>query len=225
MGFGFPESRAATSGALRFLDALCTCAGCARRFASRKLDATKLAAKARQLVAAGRAGDAKGATPLERPEEIGPWLVRQLGAAESAGMLSARKESLVALVQEVRRRLPPGVALHAVAHPSPFVGGRALGGGLLALDDLLDGFTLDGPADVATVDAKSLAAAVKSARTAALPTSAFTLRLALPAAERRDHVAALLKSASGEGLASIRLAGAGAWPAAAITDLRNALAG
>jgi len=221
VGFGFPESRAALDGALRFLDALCGCAGCARRGAARKLDVAKLAAKGRKLVeAAGGASATKGAPPLERPEEIGPWLVRQLGAGEAAVLLSVRRESLVAQVQDVRRRLPPGVALRSVAHPSPFVGGRALGGGLVALADLLDGFTLDGPADLATADAKSLAAAVKSARTAAQPSSAFTLRLALPGPEGRDATKSLLRAAIGEGLAAVRFAGTSRWSDTDLAELR-----
>src|SRR5262249_31108911 len=81
--------------------------------------------------------------PIERPEEIGPWLARELGAAESANVLSARRETVVSLIGEVRKRVPRDIHLHAMAHPSPFVTGAAIGGGLLALGELVDAFVLN----------------------------------------------------------------------------------
>ncbi len=222
-GFGFPDSRAAASGAARFLEALCTCEGCARRLATRQLDATRIASKVKKLIETARAEAGKESTPLERPEEIGPWLVKQLGAMESAALLSVRRESLVALVQEVQKALPKGVVLQAVAHPSPFAGGRALGGGLLALTDWLESFTLELAATDDPLDAPRLAAIVKSARTAAMPTSRFTLRLPMPPLERRTEQVAALRAAAKEGLAGVRLVGAASWPDNELVALRGAL--
>lgn len=219
---GLPKSDAALPGAGRFLAALCRCDGCARRLATRQLDAAKLAAKVEKALADVRAGKVTG--PLERPEEIGPWLVKQLGGAESAALLSVRRESLVALVQEVRKRVAKTVELQALAHPSPFVGGRAIGGGLLALADWLAGFTLDRSTDAEALAPERLAAAVKSARTAALPTSRFTLRLPLPDARERPALIAALQAAAKEGLAAVRLVDAASWPEADLVALRTALA-
>ncbi|MBL8841033.1 MAG: hypothetical protein JNL90_05810 [Planctomycetes bacterium] len=225
--YGFPDhgsqgNDGALPGAGRFLAALCRCEGCTRRLATRQLDAAKVAAKVDKALADVRTGKATG--PLERPEEIGPWLVKQLGGAESAALLSVRRESLVALVQEVRKRVAKTIELQALAHPSPFVGGRAIGGGLLALADWLAGFTLDLASDPEALQPERLAAAVKSARTAALPTSRFTLRLPLPDARERPALIAALQAAAKEGLAAVRVVDAASWPEADLVALRTALA-
>ncbi|MSR46837.1 MAG: hypothetical protein EXS13_07220 [Planctomycetes bacterium] len=223
VGFGFPAGGEEGVRAQRFLAALCECAGCVRRLAARQFDGAKLIAKAKKLIAASAAASA-GGTALERPEEIGPWLVKQLGASESAALLATRKEALVGAVQEVRKVLPAGVVLRAVAHPSPFVGGRALGGGLLALSDWLDGFTLDAATPATTAPA-TIAAAVKSARSAALPTSRFTLRLALPPPSECAALIAQLKAAEKEGAVAVRCFDTATWSDAQLEAVGKEFAG
>lgn len=229
-GFGFPDGDPDAPPAARFLGALCRCAGCLRRLAARGLDGAKLLAKAAGLAGAATRAAATG-TALARPEEIGPWLVQQLGARESAALLATRKEALAAMVQAIRKRLPTGAVLRARAHPSPFVGGMRLGGGLLALSDWLDGFTLDAPAPAPGADAPdpaTLAAAVKSARSAALPESRFAVRIAAPKAAAAPALTPLARAARKEGAVALRLVSDGrcaapdlaAWQAA-LADLRD----
>jgi hypothetical protein len=161
-------------GAHDFLLSLCFCESCARRMAQRKVDAARTAEKARRLVKAhlDRGGAAAGGA-LDRPEEIGPWLAKEFGAVESANLLSARREAVVSLIGEIRKRVPKGVRLRAMAHPSPFVTGAAIGGGLLALGEWVDGFILN----LFHGDAARMRAEVKSARTAATPATRFAANL------------------------------------------------
>jgi hypothetical protein len=225
--FGFPEGDPAAPPAARFLATLCHCAGCLRRLAARGLDGAKLLSKARGLSGAASQA-AGGGVPLTRPEEIGPWLVKQLGARESAALLATRKESLAAMTQELRKHLVAGTVLRARAHPSPFVGGERFGGGLLALSDWLDGFTIDAPPappGAAMPDAATLAAAVKSARSAALPESRFTVRLAAPAADAAATLSPLARASRKEGAAALRLVSDGSADSGTAAAWKSALAG
>lgn len=224
VGFGFPAGDSSAPPAARFLAALCSCSGCLRRLAARQLDGAKLVAKARALAQSAREA-AEGGTALARAEEIGPWLVKQLGAKELAALLATRKEALAAMVQEVRKRLAGGAVLRAIVHPSPFVGGRALGGGLLALSDWLDGFTLDA-AGTAAGEGAAAGAAIKSARTAALPTSRFTARLAAPAASAASAtLPTLLRAIVKEGVSGVRLVSDGRCADAEVAAWKAALSG
>ncbi len=187
-------------GAHDFLLSLCVCPHCATRMATRTLDARRLAEKARKLVKEflDRGGSGEGEPRLERPEEIGPWLAKRLGAAECASLLSARRESVVSLIEEIRRRVPRLVRLRAMAHPSPFVTGAAIGGGLLALGDLVDSFILN----LFHGDCARMRVEVKSARTAATPATRFAANLRAFAPDSEDATSFLekVKSVRAEGI-------------------------
>jgi hypothetical protein len=92
------------------------------------------------------------------------------------------------------------VELHVMAHPSPFVTGAAIGGGLIALDELVDGFILN----LFHGDVARMRAEVRSARTAATPTTSFAANLrAFPpdsesAASFAEKVAAVRAEGVGE---------------------------
>ena len=188
-------------GAHDFLLSLCFCSSCAKRMAARKVDAAKFAEKARKLVKTflERGGETKGGA-LNLPEEIGPWLAREIGALESANVMSARRETVVSLIAEIRERVAEDVELHVMAHPSPFVTGAAIGGGLLALGELVDGFILN----LFHGDVARMRAEVRSARTAATPTTSFAANLrAFPpdstsAASFAEKVAAVRAEGVGE---------------------------
>jgi hypothetical protein len=213
-------------GAHDFLLSLCFCESCGRRMAAREIAAARLAEKARKLVKEflERGGPEPGAPRLERPEEIGPWLVKRLGARECASVLSVRKECVVSLLGEVRRRVPAKVKLHAMAHPSPFVTGAAIGGGLLALGDLVDSFILNfhhlGPGDVARLRAE-----IRSARTAATPTTRFSanLRAFPPDAESEAQFIEKVAAARAEGLDEIRVYHYGLMPRASFAWVKRAM--
>lgn len=206
MGYGHAshhdKSAVRLDGAHDFLLSLCFCESCAKRMALRKVDAARTAERARKLVKLHL--DHGGAAPggaLDRPEEIGPWLAREFGAVESANLLSARRETVVSLMAEVRKRVPQGVRLRAMAHPSPFVTGAAIGGGLLALGDLVDAFILNlFHGDVARVRAE-----VKSARTAATPATRFAanLRAFPPDSESAASFAEKVAAVRAEGAAEL----------------------
>jgi hypothetical protein len=187
-----------------FLLSLCFCENCAKRMALRKVDAAKTAERARKLVKSylERGGETKGTT-LTLPEEIGPWLAKEFGALESANLLSARRETVVTLIAEVRKRVPPKIALVAMAHPSPFVTGAAIGGGLLALGELVDGFILN----LFHGDAARMRAEVRSARTASTPTTPFAanLRAFPPDSETAAAFAEKVAAVRAEGAAALRV--------------------
>jgi hypothetical protein len=194
-------------GAHDFLLSLCFCESCARRMAQRKVDAARTAEKARKLVklhldrGGAAPGDAAAGGALNRPEEIGPWLAREFGAIESANLLSARRETVVSLIAEVRRRVPREVKLRAMAHPSPFVTGAAIGGGLLALGDLVDAFILN----LFHGDAARMRVEVRSARTAATPATRFAanLRAFPPDSESAASFAEKVAAVRAEGAAEL----------------------
>jgi hypothetical protein len=210
-------------GAHEFLLSVCFCDACAKRMAARKVDAAGVAARARTLVKAhlDRGGAPAGA-PSMRAEEIGPWLAKEVGALEMANLMSARRETVVSLIGEVRKRVPRSVALHAMAHPSPFVTGAAIGGGLLALGEWVDAFILNlFRADVAQVRAD-----VKSARSAATPATRFLANLRAFAPDSDSAAAFQQKAAAAleEGAVALRVYHYGLMPRAHFDWVKPALA-
>ena len=182
-------------GAHGFLLSFCCCEHCSARLAVRKVEMKSLAEKACKLVQRFRdqGVPAAGAAPLSKPEEIGPWLARELGGKECAALLSIRREAVVELLQEIRQRVPKRVKLHAMAHPSPFVTGAAIGGGLLALDPIVDAFILE----LFHADATRMRAEVLSARTAAKPTTKFFANLRAGGPDGEGATAVLAAGAVG----------------------------
>jgi hypothetical protein len=210
-------------GAHEFLLSVCFCDACAKRMAARKVDAASVAARARTLVKAhlDRGGAPAGA-PAMKAEEIGPWLAKEVGALEMANLMSARRETVVSLIGEVRKRVPRSVALHAMAHPSPFVTGAAIGGGLLALGEWVDAFILNlFRADVALVRAD-----VKSARSAATPATRFLANLRAFAPDSDSAAAFQQKAAAAleEGAVALRVYHYGLMPRAHFDWVKPALA-
>jgi hypothetical protein len=211
-------------GAHDFLLSVCFCQHCTRRMQSRDLDAKKLAEKARRLVKdyLDRGGPEAGNPRLEKPEEIGPWLTKQLGAKECAALLSVRKEVVVSLVEDVRKRVPPEIELTAMVHPSPFKTGSEIGGGLLALGDVVDAFVLN----LFHGDVAKMRAEVKSARTAATPETRFfvNLRAFAPDSENEASFREKAKAVTDEGAAGLRIYHYGLMPRANFPWVRAALA-
>jgi len=210
-------------GAHDFLLSLCFCDHCARRMATRQVEARRMAGTARRLLKEflERGGPAAGAPRLDRAEEIGPWLARSLGAKECAGVLSVRRECVVSLVEEVRRRVPKEVKLRAMAHPSPFVTGAAIGGGLLALGDRVDAFVLN----LFHGDAVRMRAEVKSARTAATPSTRFaaSLRAFPPDSEDEAQFLAKVDAVRAEGIEELCVYHFGLMPRASFAWVKKAL--
>jgi hypothetical protein len=208
-------------GAHDFLLSLCVCDACARRMATRQVDVKRLAEKARRLVKEYLDRGGPAGARLDKAEEIGPWLVKALGPKECASVLSVRKETVVTLLEEARRRVPKGVKLHAMAHPSPFVTGAAIGGGLLALGDVADAFVLN----LFHGDAARMRAEVKSARTAATPATRFFANLRAFPPDSPTEASFLEKVAAvrAEGLETLRVYHYALLPRAHFAWVRTAL--
>ena len=215
-------------GAHDFLLSLCFCEHCTRPMAARKVVVAKMAEKTRALVkefldrggAPGRNGEAH--ERLDKPEQIGPWLARELGAKEFASVLSVRKQVVVSLVEGIRKAVPSKVKLFAMAHPSPFVTGAAIGGGLLALGEIVDGFVLN----LFHGDAARMRAEVKSARTAATPATRFFANLRAVPPDSRTEAEFVEKAVAvrGEGIAGFRVYHYGLIPRANFAWVKKALA-
>jgi hypothetical protein len=210
-------------GAHEFLLSVCFCKECAKRMAARKVDAERIAARARTLVKSHLDGGGApvGAAPM-KAEEIGPWLAKEIGALEAANVMSARRETVVSLIGEVRKRVPKHVALHAMAHPSPFVTGAAIGGGLLALGEWVDAFILN----LFREEPAQVRADVKSARTAATPTTRFlaNLRAFAPDSATAESFRSKAAAALEEGAVALRVYHYGLMPRAHFAWVKPALA-
>jgi hypothetical protein len=208
-----------------FLLSFCCCSACSKRAAARRVDVANIAEKARKLVKEflERGGPEPGGARLDRPEEIGPWLTKRLGAAEFAAFLSVRRETVVSLVQELRERVPAKVKLHAMAHPSPFVTGAAIGGGLVALAEVVDATILNlFHADGAS--AARVASLVKTARTAATPAMEFfvNLRAFAPDSESEASFVEKVAAAAREGVSGLRVYHYGLMPRANFAWVKRA---
>jgi len=210
-------------GAHEFLLSVCFCKECAKRMAARKVDAERIAARARTLVKShlDGGGAPPGALPM-KAEEIGPWLAKEIGALEAANVMSARRETVVSLIGEVRKRVPRNVALHAMAHPSPFVTGAAIGGGLLALGEWVDAFILN----LFREEPAQVRADVKSARTTATPATRFlaNLRAFAPDSATAESFRSKAAAALEEGAVALRVYHYGLMPRAHFAWVKPALA-
>jgi hypothetical protein len=205
-----------------FLLSLCFCDWCARRMAARGIAAEEAARKARELLRGffERGGPERGGERLDQPGRIEPWLAQELGPDETVGILAARRESVVTLVQEIRRRVPEKVRLDVVAHPSPVVTGAAIGGALRELAEVGDAFILNlfhGDAALARAEVRAARAAAPRARFIA------NLRAFAPDSGNAAEFSAKVEAVKAEGLDELRVYHYGLMPRAHFAWVREAV--
>jgi hypothetical protein len=207
-------------GAHDFLLSLCFCDGCARRMAAHGVGAPETAGKVRELLRGFLERGRPAGSAVDGPGRIERWLAEELGPIETAGLLAARRECVVTLVQEIRRRLPRNARLHVVADPSPFVTGAAIGGALPELAELADALILN----LFHRDRAQLLADVRAARAAA-PRARFIANLRAFAPDSEDAAGFLEKveAVKSAGIDEVRIYHYGLMPRAHFHWVREAL--
>jgi hypothetical protein len=118
-----------------FLLSVCFCEHCAEKIRAAGAEPQKIRAAAQRELQAWFDGNRRLATVNERD-----GLIELIGEAGTRALLDARAQIVTALIAELRRVVPPNIALQIRAASSPFHVGGKTAGDLRAIAEHADGF-------------------------------------------------------------------------------------